>query len=290
MTAYGRASVNTKVGHFVVEIQSVNRKFLDVHVSLPRELNQFDIELKKWIMPYVARGQVSIKVDISFEGAVPFIIRSNLPLAKQLKQAWYEIAEELEMPKESFCLSFITGVEGLLTFEENKNEEDNYRLALKETFELALQSFMEMKKQEGAVLQQDFSERLKIIAESIEHIEARKPFATQKYRDKLIARLNEILPGQIENDERILKEIALFAEKIDINEEMVRLKCHLKHFTELFETEELSVGKTFEFILQELNREVNTIGSKSSDLEISRAVIDIKGELERIREQIQNIE
>ena len=116
------------------------------------------------------------------------------------------------------------------------------------------------------------------------------PFATKKYREKLVARLEELVPGHVENEERILREIALFAEKIDITEELTRFNCHLIHFEELIHSQALSVGKTLEFVLQELNREINTIGSKSSDLDIARAVIDVKSEIERIREQIQNIE
>jgi uncharacterized protein (TIGR00255 family) len=290
MTAYGRASLNTKVGHFVVEIQSVNRKFLEVNVFLPRELNQFDIELKKWLMPYLARGQVTIKVSVTFEGAVPFIVRPNLPLARQLKSAWDEIAEELKLDVEEFRLTLLETAEGLLSYEENRAEEENYRVFLKQTLEEALRGFLQMKAQEGAGLQADIAQRLEKIRESLKVIEDKMPFATKKYREKLVARLDELVPGHVENEERILREIALFAEKIDIAEEVTRFYCHLGHFEELMQSTALSVGKTLEFVLQELNREVNTIGSKSSDLDIARAVIDIKSELERIREQIQNVE
>lgn len=290
MTAYGRASLNTKVGHFVVEIQSVNRKFLEVNVFLPRELNQFDIELKKWLMPYLARGQVTVKVNVTFEGAVPFIVRPNLPLARQLKNAWNEIAKELNLDVDDFRLSLLERADGLLNYEENVAEEENYREALKQTLEVALKGFLQMKAQEGAVLQVDIAQRLEKMRQALQIIELKKPFATKKYREKLVARLDELVPGHIENEERILREIALFAEKIDITEELTRFNCHLSHFDELIQSEALSVGKTMEFVLQELNREINTISSKSSDLDIARAVIDIKSELERIREQIQNIE
>lgn len=290
MTAYGRASINTKVGHFVVEIQSVNRKFLEVNVFLPRELNQFDIELKKWLLPHLARGQITVKVNVAFEGAVPFVVRPNLPLARQLKAAWDEIAKELNLDIDEFRLSLLETTEGLLTYEENRAEEDNYREALKQALEVALKGFLQMKVQEGAVLQADIAQRLEKMRQFLKIIEHKMPFATKKYRDKLIARLDEIMPGHSENEERILREIALFAEKIDITEEMTRFYCHLTHFEELIHSQALAVGKTVEFVLQELNREINTIGSKSSDLDIARAVIDIKSELERIREQIQNIE
>lgn len=290
MTAYGRASINTKVGHFIVEIQSVNRKFLEVNVFLPRELSQFDIELKKWLMPFIARGQVSVKVSVTFEGAVPFIVRPNLPLARQLKAAWDEIIKEINLDIEDFRLALLDKADGLLSYEENRSEEENYREALKQTLDVAFKGFMQMKIQEGAVLQIDISQRLDTMRQALLVIEQKQPFATKKYREKLVARLDEIVPGHIENEERIMREIALFAEKIDIAEELTRFKCHLTHFEELIHSQALSVGKTLEFVLQELNREVNTISSKSSDLEIARAVIDIKSELERIREQIQNIE
>ncbi len=290
MTAYGRASLNTKVGHFVVEIQSVNRKFLEVNVFLPRELSQFDIELKKWLLPYLARGQVTIKVNVTFEGAVPFLVRPNLPLARQLKEAWEEIARELKLDVDEFRLSLLQQTEGLLSYEENREEEENYRAYLKQALEVALKGFLHMKTQEGSVLQADIAQRLEKMRQFLQMIEQKMPFATKKYREKLIARLNELVPGHIENEERILREIALFAEKIDITEELTRFYCHLTHFEELIHSTTLSVGKTLEFVLQELNREINTIGSKSSDLDIARAVIDIKSELERIREQIQNIE
>jgi uncharacterized protein (TIGR00255 family) len=290
MTAYGRASLNTKVGHFVIEIQSVNRKFLDVSVTLPQELSQFDIEIKKWILPHVTRGQVTIKVSATFEGVAPFIIRPNLPLARQLKAAWQAIIQDLHLEEQEFQLSLLAEHTGLLSLEENHEHEEVYRQALKETLEAAMKGFLQMKIQEGAALQADIVERLDKICQSMRLIERKTPDATKKYREKLVARLEELLPGQVENEERILREVALFAEKIDIAEEITRFFCHLAHVEELMRGSLQGVGKTLEFVLQELNRETNTVGSKSSDLEIARAVIEIKSELERIREQIQNVE
>ncbi len=290
MTAYGRASLTTKAGHFVIEIQSVNRKFLEVNVVLPRELSQFDIELKKWLLPHVARGQINVKVSAFFEGTVPFIIKPNIPLARQLKGAWDEIIQALSLEEQEFNLSLLNQAEGLLLYEENYEEEENYRQLLKQVLDEALKIFLQMKMQEGAVLHADIAQRIKTIRQLMQLIEQKTPYATHRYREKLVSRLEELLPGQVENEERILREVALFAEKIDITEEITRFFCHLTHLNELMQSISHSVGKTVEFVLQELNREVNTIGSKSSDLEIARAVIDVKSELERIREQIQNVE
>lgn len=291
MTAYGRANTKTAVGLIVVDIQSVNRKHLEINVLLPKELELFDCEIKKWLMPFISRGSVSVKISASFENKVPFTIRPNLPLALQIKEAWDQIASHLHIDNGSeFDLSLLAGVEDILIIEENRENEGIYREALKHAVELALKGFMQMKTHEGAILQADIADRILKIHQLMKKIEERTPHAPQKYRAKLMERLEEIMPGHIENEERILREVAVFAEKIDVTEEVIRFFCHLSRFEEFMQSETSSVGKTLEFILQELNREVNTIGSKSADLDISHFVIDIKSELERIREQIQNIE
>jgi uncharacterized protein (TIGR00255 family) len=275
MTAFGRATFNTEMGHFTIEIQSVNRKFLEINVSLPPELSYFDVEVKKWLQPFITRGQVSVKITASFEGKSPFIIVPNLALARQMKAAWEEIAKETGFELGEIKLSLLSKADDLLRFEENRSEEEGYRRILRHVLDQALTSFIQMKSHEGAILQGDILNRAEKIRRAIKMIEDRSPFATKKYREKLLARL---------------EELALFAEKIDITEEIVRFDCHLVRFEERVQSADASVGKTLEFILQELNREVNTIGSKSSDMEIAKLVIDIKSELERIKEQIQNIE
>jgi uncharacterized protein (TIGR00255 family) len=290
MTAYGRSSLKVDVGHIVVEIQSVNRKHLEINVQLPKELALFDIEIKKWISGLVHRGSVSVKISAAFESKVPFLVLPNLPLAKQMKKAWDEIAQHLQLNGDEFDLSLLAAVPDILILEENYEYEDLYRHHLKESVEGALKGFMQMKIKEGNILQADINSRLIKIHKTMQLIEERVPYATQKYRDKLIARLEEVLPGHIENEDRILREIAVYAEKIDITEEIIRFFCHLTRFEELMLSDTQTVGKTLEFILQELSREINTIGSKSLDIDIARYVIDIKSELERIREQIQNIE
>lgn len=290
MTAFGRASFQNEMGQFTIEIQSVNRKFLEINVQLPRELSYFDVEIKKWLQSFILRGQVSVKVMASFEGKSPFIVVPNLALAKQIKEAWSTIAKQLELDQGVIDLKLLSQSEDILLFEENRHEEENYRQVLKQVLDQAVTRFMQMKSLEGAVLQSDILARSEKIRHAIAIIEERTPYATKKYREKLMGRLEELLPEHVENEERILREVALFAEKIDIAEEITRFSCHLIRFEEVVQGADSSVGKTLEFILQELGREVNTIGSKSSDIEIARLVIDIKSELERIREQIQNIE
>lgn len=290
MTAYSRATFQSEIGDFVIELQSVNRKHLEIIVSLPKELSCFEIELKKWLTPHVSRGQISLKVSVSYENTSPVIVHPNLPLAKQLKQAWTAIAKQCGLKQEEFDISLLANVEGILLFEENTLEEDRYSQALRQALQLAIEKFTRMKIHEGLALQGDILERLKKIEQWIKLIELKAPSASLKYRNKLISRIEELLPGKAENDERILREVALFADKTDIAEEVTRFMCHMTYFEELIYSETSTVGKNLDFVIQELNREVNTIGSKASDLEISRYVIDIKSELERIREQIQNVE
>jgi uncharacterized protein (TIGR00255 family) len=290
MTAYARSSFKSEIGELVVELQSVNRKFLEIAVSVPKEFSCFEINLKKWLSPFVSRGQVSLKVFVSYENISPIIVNPNLPLARQIKHAWDQIEKELNLPSKEFNLALLSDVEGILLFEENLQEEDRYLHVLKEALDLAIEKFVRMKLQEGAFLQVDILERTKKIHTWMKDVEKKAPFATKKYREKLVSRLEGLIPQNVENEERILREVALFAEKVDIAEEITRFFCHLTHFEELINSETSNIGKTLEFVLQELNREVNTVGSKASDLEISRYVIDIKSELERIREQIQNVE
>ncbi len=290
MTAYGQASIHSDLGHFTVEIQSVNRKFLEINIVLPKELSRFEVDMKKWFLHHVSRGQVTVKVFANFENRVPFLIRPNILLAKQLKNAWEEIADAIGADKREFSLSFLAQNEGIISLEENVDEEEAYKVLLKNLFDTAMHGFSSMKKQEGALLQIDVLNRLQQIHSWMVAIEKRTPYATDKYRHKLISRLEELIPGHVENEDRILRELALFADKIDITEEITRFFCHLTRCEEIIHSSQISIGKTLDFILQELNREINTIGSKSADIEIARLIIDIKSELERVREQIQNIE
>lgn len=294
MTGYGRAILDTKLGHFSVEIQSVNRKYLESNISLPIELQRFEGEVKKWISNAISRGQVHVKFHVIYDSDAPLTVTPNIPLAKQLKAAWDQIAEELQViypkSKTPFTLDLIKNTEGLLCINEDLINEESFKEALHSVFHLALNDFIEMKTNEGKELQKDISKRLNNLKQSIALIAQKAPEVPKKYHQKLLERIEQIIPNNAELDDRILKEIALYAEKSDITEEIVRFNSHLNKIEKLLEGKESSVGKTFEFILQELNREINTIGSKGSDITISHSVVDCKSELERIREQIQNVE
>lgn len=291
MTAFGRKSLTAELGRFVIEIQSVNRKHLEINVMLPKEFMRFDVDMRNWISARVTRGQINVKVSIATTKESPLTVSPNLPLIRQYKAAWDQIQDELSLQADDGAfITLLNRDTGIFLNEENLKDEAAYHTALKLAVDQALDELMGMKLKEGAVLQKDLSSRVDKLGKWIAEIAAKAPGATQRYRQKLLERMIEVLENLSEVDERILKEVAIYAEKIDIAEEIVRFNSHLDQFVNLIGSESESIGKTLEFLIQELHREINTIASKSSDLEVSRLVIDCKSELERVREQIQNVE
>lgn len=291
MTAYGRAHVVASIGRFVVELYSVNRKHLEINTVLPKELLRYDADIKKWIAAEVGRGQVNVKISLSSDHTTPLVVTPNLALARQLKTAWEAIAQDLgmELNPEMF-LKTISRENGILLYDEDAHDEQLYRKVLHEVISQALQQFLAMKVTEGLVLYEDIAARFAKLSLLIKEVALKAPGATTRYRQRLIERLEEVLGGSLENEEKILREVSVYAERVDIAEELTRFDSHLQQVNQLFKGTDHSVGKTLEFLVQEFNREINTIGSKSSDVEVARLVIEIKSELEKIREQIQNIE
>lgn len=291
MTAYGRATVVAPLGRFSVELQSVNRKHLEINTFLPSELIRYDGDIKKWIAEAIGRGQVSVRVSAAFEQNCPLKVMPNLALAKQVKSAWEALAQDLGLSLDSKQLTTILSrTDDILLYDADIEEEGAYRKILQEAAEAALSELIAMKITEGKALHADIATRINLLENYINEIAAKAPGATDRYRVKLLERIQEVLGASIENEERVLREVCVYAEKVDIAEELTRFNSHLQQARTLLEADVANVGKTLEFLVQEFNREANTIGSKSSDVDITRAVVGIKTELERIREQIQNIE
>lgn len=290
MTGYGHASQETFFGRIILEITSVNRKYLDVNVQLPKEWLRFEGEIRKRITATNRRGQITVKIDAFFETDTSLVVKPNLSLARQIKHAWEVIVEEL-YPQTSLPIDLtLLNHEDILSFARDEKNEEQIRNSLFEALESALKPFEQMKASEGAVLKLDIAKKFQNIEQNVDTISQYAPQATERYRRKLMERLNEIITGNvIQNEQRILLEVGIFAEKVDITEEITRLRSHLDQANRLLDTED-SLGKTLEFLLQEMNREVNTIGSKATDIEVTRRVIECKNELEKIREQVQNIE
>lgn len=291
MTAYGRAALAVPLGHFAVELSSVNRRYLEINCHCPPELLSFEVDIKKWIAVAITRGFITVKLSLRFAESTAVTIKPNLALARQLKDAWEEIALDLELPKDKgFKLSMLKDVEQIFLQESDAKVEGELRQVLHQLFLQAIEQLVIMKETEGLALWEDISGRLEIIRTVLKEIVLLAPETVKRLESKLLDRLEELLPGRIENEERVLREICVYAEKADIAEEVSRLKSHLEQFVDHIDALEVGVGKKLDFLVQEMNREVNTIGSKCSELKISQHVITIKSELERIREQIQNVE
>lgn len=291
MTAYGRSCVISSLGRFSVEMQSVNRKHLEIQTTLPNEFLRFDSDVKKWISAVVGRGQVNVKIHVYFEEKGPLNVLPNLALAAQIQKAWHELAASLNIAiDDKGLINVLARTEGIMLFDEDLNDEEAYKELLHRAVDEALQQLSVMKNKEGKALYEDISGRLNTLSRLIKQIAEKAPGATTRYREKLKKSLEEVFEASIENEERLLREVCVFADKIDIAEELTRFDSHLVQMDHLLKSENQAVGKTLEFLIQELNREINTIGSKSSDADVSRWVIEVKTELERIREQIQNIE
>lgn len=290
MTAYGRATLTSKDGRFVAEVQSLNRKFQEIFVQLPRELSYLETEVRKWVASRVFRGKISLRISATYEDRTPVNVSPNLPLARQLKTAWERIAQELEIGNEQgVSLQMLASESDILLYSEEFDEEE-YKKILKQVIDEAVDSLIEMKIREGNSIRDDFSQRIQKLKNCLEQVRGLTGKSVQRFQEKLIKRIEEVLPGVIENEERVLRELCIYADKVDISEEITRLDSHIDQFSDVVESEKNEKGKTLEFILQEMLREVNTIGSKSDEIKITKLVVDMKSEVEKIREQVQNVE
>ncbi len=300
MTACGRATLATGVGRFTVELQSLNRKHFELTVQLPPELYGFESEIRKWIYSAVSRGQLTLRLTADFSESVPVTIKPNLAYIKQLKSAWDTISSELGLAKgSSLTLEILSKYDGVLIHENNATDDEYIHAALQNAVNMALDKLVGMKIVEGEALTKEISMRLIKLEELLGRIVVLAPNAAERYRIKTKSRLDELLVEfsrennlEVISSERIdlAREVGLFADRIDISEEVARFKSHLEQFNTLLDAPAFDIGKTLEFIIQELKREVNTLGAKSLEKEIGQLVIEMKTEIERVREQIQNVE
>jgi uncharacterized protein (TIGR00255 family) len=290
MTAYSRASLSTPLGRLTVELHSVNRKMLDLSLYLPKDYLRFDMEIRKWLGQALERGQVTLRLHAQNEDTSSNLSHYSTQL-KGLKEGWEKIARELGYePTQTIDLAFLVSQMQTVSMGDSKEEEEKIKAALKEVIESALREFMHMKKVEGAALATDIEKRLNVIQEHLELIKLKKDEPLTRYQKKILERLKEIGHIQEEVEERVAREVALLAEKMDITEELVRLGVHLEQFRIHLNSADKSIGRTLDFLTQEMHREITTLGAKSMDSDISIYVVKMKSELDKIREQVQNIE
>lgn len=287
MTGFGRASVTSPVGSITVEMSSVNNRFLELAVRMPRSLTSLEAQIRELVSGTLSRGKITINVDLEL-GKGSAGIKIN-------REAARAVHRELTVLKKSLKLAGDITISDILTFEEvsssGRDEIDTDKVwpSLKRALEKAMERLVAMRESEGAALARDMLARLKQMEKSIGKIETATKNSVEIYAAKLSRRVKELLAEPVSDTRRLEEEIAIFAERTDIAEECTRFRSHLDQYRAALAQKD-AAGRKLNFILQEMNREANTIGSKCADFSIATHVISLKEELEKLREQVQNIE
>ncbi len=293
MTGFGRASVEVAGVRYAVEVRSVNHRYLDLKTRLPRALAPTEGVVRERVGHHASRGRVDVVVAaVAGDQAGPSKVELNLPLARAVRDAHAEVASALGIP-DRIDSGVVAAWPGVLQSVPVDVEDDTLGAVLGPALDAALSVLVEMRKREGAALAADLGARLDTIAEIAERVADRAPEQSRAYRERLLGRLRDLLSGlDVTVEEgRVVHEVAVFAEKADIAEEVSRLRSHVDQARGLLaQPDEEAVGRRLDFLCQEMFREANTVASKVQDRALSALAIDMKAELERLREQVQNVE
>ena len=288
MTGYGRAIDTYEGRQITVEIRSVNNRFLDCSVKLPRGYAFAEEAMKQQVKRFVTRGKVDVFVTISTLQSEDIVVTLNKPVLEGYLAAMNEIAENYQVQND-ISVTSLSRLPEVFLLSKAEEDEEALKAALLRVEEQALKAYNAMRETEGEALKQDLRSKAASILALVEKVEQRSPVTVALYRERLTAKLQEVLESKSIDEARILTEAAIFADKVAVDEETVRLRSHLSQLDTMLDSGE-PIGRKLDFLMQEMNREANTIGSKGDDLEQARTVVEIKAELEKIREQMQNIE
>lgn len=288
MTGFGAGEIATRTGHYGVEVRSVNHRFCEVVIRLPRDLSSLEDRVRTLVQGRVRRGRVEVALVRDDYGRRPRAVKTDLDLAKAYMSALNELRETLPVSG-SPDLSLLLSLPDLVKIEEEKEDVEASWPAVESGIGIAVDRLVAMREAEGARLGVDLVERVSRLERLAVAVAARAPRVVEDYHARLGRRVQELAGSIAVDPGRLAAEVALFADRSDITEELTRFRSHLVQFRTTL-AESGAIGRTLEFIVQEMGRETNTIGSKANDLEITRHVIAIKGELESLREQIQNVE
>lgn len=288
MTGYGRAELEVNSRAYTIEIKAINHKYNDISIKLPRTLIYMEEEIKKTILKNISRGKIDIYVTYENYGEKEQNIIINDELARKYINEYIKIASENGL-ETKIPISEIMKMPDVIKLKESEENQEQIEKELIECLKEAISNFINMRKIEGQKIKEDLIIRIKNIEENVEKISQNCTGLIEEYVVKLKERIQEILTTNVIDENRLATEIVIYADKCSIQEELTRLKSHINQFINLVQ-EENPIGKKMDFLIQEMNRETNTIGSKSGSLNITNLVIDIKTELEDIREQIQNIQ
>lgn len=287
MTGYGKANLEKNEREYQVEIKSVNHRYLDISVKMPRVLSYLEEAVKKEIATKVKRGKIDVFISFQNNSTEGKEIKINTELAKIYIDELKKLANQ-ENILANIEVTEISKFPDVLSIQNNQ-EDETIKDELLQTVGQAVENLVQMRKIEGKKIAEDLLARIKAIQEKVKEISSLSTGLIEEYVVKLEGRIKEILKNQEVDPSRLAQEVVIYADKCSVEEEVTRLKSHISQFEKLLNSEE-AIGKKLDFIIQEMNRETNTIGSKANNLEITNDVIDVKTELENIREQIQNIE
>ena len=288
MTGYGRSVKTVNEREFTVEIRSVNNRYLDCSVKLPRVLSFAEETIKQAVKAAISRGKVDVFITQRSENAGDVKVTLNSAMAAEYVAAMRQMAQELNI-REDISVALVSRMPDVFTVDRPQVDEEQLLADLMGVMNAALASFDAMRSKEGEALKNDLTSRGSTIRELVSQVEAGSAQTVIDYRTRLYHKLQEVLANTSIDESRILTEAAIFADKVAVDEETVRLKSHLEQMDAMLASGG-PIGRKLDFLLQEMNREANTIGSKCTDLRLARVVVDIKAELEKIREQTQNIE
>lgn len=288
MTGYGRSEKDFEDYTALVEIRSVNSRYLDINLRIPDVLIPFENNLRKLVGKFFNRGQVSVKIILNGIEDKYSYLQVNKELLHHYQRLLQEIRDELQLDAAPTISDYLE-LPDLITQEQELPDGEQIRNHVDDILKQALEDVQQMRAREGESLQQDLLSRLNWLKEAVESIESEAAQNVETVKQNLEARIQELVTDGTVEPDRLAQEVAYLADKVDITEETVRLKSHIDQFFDLLQAEG-SIGKKLNFLLQEMNREVNTIGAKANNAGISHIVVDCKNEVEKLREQVQNIE
>lgn len=288
MTGFGRAQLSVEGFNITVEIKSVNHRYFEFSAKMPRVYSFLEEKIKSFLSSEISRGKVECALQIETTADESVVVSVNEPLAKGYVNALQTLSEMFSLSSDASALS-IARFPDVLSVTKAPVDEDKLWCGVEEALRQVLAQFIEMREREGEKLKNDVLSRADIIISNVEFIEERSPETVKLYNEKLLERMRSVLGDAQVDEARILTEAAVYADKVAVAEETVRLRSHIDQLRTMLSSDQ-AIGRKLDFLVQEINREANTIGSKAQDIDIARRVIDIKAEVEKIREQIQNIE
>lgn len=288
MTGFGRGEFKSNEAEVSVEIRAVNHRYSDISVKMPKYLSFLEERIREYIQGNISRGRIDVYVSYDQLERKASEIRLNLELAGNYFSALEQLKAQTGI-KDSIPLSLIAAFPDVIVARQSEMDEEKIWSQLSEALGQAVKALLQMRRKEGENLKQDILEKLETIGTSVLEIKNRAQYVVQEYQQRLEKRIDELTKGLEMDKDRLCQEVVIFADKSNIDEELVRLKSHISQTVSTLKSGG-AVGRKLDFLIQEMYREINTIGSKGNDLEISKKVIDVKTELEKIREQIQNIE